>query len=419
VLLATHTLLPALLRAMGTRIGWGRIPGSLLTWPWWSQLARWATDWPWLSVGVGTALLLVPAIFAPHLQSRIPANLARMLPRSSLLRQATQAQQQVLGPGSVAPMVVVMRLTTPVTQPQAWQVVARVTKGLRSLPGVASVASPISPGVPPAFLAQAAQALAAHPSRPSPLASFVAPHTHPRLVVLYAVPRWGPDQAATQSLLLTLRRDLPRWAGPGTREGVGGPTALLHDFDTYTNQRLPWIALSVALVTLVVLFAATGSLPQAALGVLLDALVALATAGILYLVVQKGALGLEAQPPNLAVVPLVFVLLFGLSMDYEVILLHRIQEELHGGQDTRSAARRGIAATGGMITGAGFIMVVAFVVLLSSPLEVLQTLGLGMTAAILLDTWVVRTFLVPGVTVLLGRWAYWPWGRSPRFSPSA
>ncbi len=106
--------------------------------------------------------------------------------------------------------------------------------------------------------------------------------------------------------------------------------------------------------------------------------------------------------------PLIFVLLFGLSMDYEVILLHRIQEALRTGAEVRAAARRGIAETGGMITGAGLVMVVVFIVLLTSPLEILQTLAIGMTAAILLDTWIVRTFLIPGLTALLGRRAFWP-----------
>jgi RND superfamily putative drug exporter len=73
------------------------------------------------------------------------------------------------------------------------------------------------------------------------------------------------------------------------------------------------------------------------------------------------------------------------------------------------AAREGVLLTGGMITGAGLIMVTVFIVLLTSPLEVLQTLGIGMSAAILLDTWIVRTFLVPGITTLLGQGAFWPW----------
>jgi RND superfamily putative drug exporter len=136
--------------------------------------------------------------------------------------------------------------------------------------------------------------------------------------------------------------------------------------------------------------------------------VALATAGILVLTIQHGGLGLEAESLDSSITPLVFVLLFGLSMDYEVILLHRIQELWQHGQDMRDAAKDGLSRTGGMITGAGMIMVVVFFALLLSPLEIMKTLAIGLTSAILLDTWIVRSFLVPGSTVAIGASAFWP-----------
>jgi uncharacterized membrane protein YdfJ with MMPL/SSD domain len=188
----------------------------------------------------------------------------------------------------------------------------------------------------------------------------------------------------------------------GGRSGIGGAVAVLHDFDQLIAQRLPWIIGAVAFVAFAVLLLATGAIWQALLGVAMDGLVALATAGILVLVVQHGSLGLEAQLPNTGVTPLIFVLLFGLSMDYEVILLHRVQEGVHHGLTASRAARDGLALTGSMITGAGLIMAVVFAALIASPL--------GMTAAILLDTWIVRTLIVPGTVALLGRWAFWPWG---------
>jgi RND superfamily putative drug exporter len=150
---------------------------------------------------------------------------------------------------------------------------------------------------------------------------------------------------------------------------------------------------------------------QSLLGVVFAGLVALATAGILVLTVQRGGFGLEALAPDSSITPLVFVLLFGLSMDYEVILLHRVQEKWRAGLASAEAAASGLAGTGAMITGAGIIMVVVFFGLITSPLEIMQTLAIGMTSAILLDTWIVRTLLVPGSIALLGRLAFWPWGR--------
>ena len=408
VLLATHTLLPALLRLMGPKVRWGLIPMAMERWSLWRRLADWSTWRPWFSVALGLGLLAVPALLAPSLSVTLPADLAVMLPRASSLRQAETLQQKLQGPGSVAPLPIALEFGGTVSDPATWAAVQRIAADLAALPDVAAVASPTSIGLPPARLAFAA-ASAADAQALGPLADFINPKADPHLVALAVTATSGPDQAATGRLLTdiqdTLTHDLPA----GARGAVGGPTALLHDFTRHTNRRLPWIVGAAALVALVVLLVATGSLTQALVGVVLDGLVAAATAGILVLTIQRGGFGLEAQPPNLTVTPLIFVLLFGLSMDYEVILLHRIQEALRGGAEARDAARRGIAETGGMITGAGLVMVVVFIVLLTSPLEILQTLAIGMTAAILLDTWIVRSFLIPGIIALFGRAAFWPW----------
>lgn len=451
VLLATHTLLPALLGSMGRRVEWGRVrltrrraPASTGAeaaaatatadaGPLWRFLSRWATRVPALSGAVALVVLLVPAYFAPQLALRVPANLATMLPRTSALRSASTLEQRLEGAGVAAPIVIALRLPVAVTTPAAWQAAARLTARLEALPGIASVASPALPGTPPAELALLAQRLAASPTTAGApaaaeaLAAFVAPRTEDNLLVLFATATTGPDQAATRTLVRRLPAIVRAAVPARTRVGVGGTVALLASFDSYTDARLPWIIGGVAAAAFVVLALATGSLLQALLGVLLDALVALATAGLLVLTVERGGLGLLPEVPNLAVTPLVFVLLFGLSMDYEVILLHRIQETWRReGGDVAAAARQGVRLTGGMITGAGLIMVTVFLVLLTSPLEVLQTLGIGMSAAILLDTWVVRTFLVPAITTLLGGHAFWPWrpgpghtGRGPGSAPVA
>jgi len=333
----------------------------------------------------------------------MPADLAVMLPTNSLQREATAVEQRVLGPGSIAPLPVALQLPGTVTDPATWQTVTVLTQRLAALPDVAQVLSPTSSGMTPVGLAQ----LAAHD--PQALAAFINPAADAHLVALQVVPASGPDAPATRQLLTRVNTLLGQVLPAGARGGVGGAVAVLAAFTAHTNHRLPLVIGGAALVALVVLLLATGSLTQAVVGVLLDGLVALATAGLLFLIVQQGRFGLQAQPPNLTVAPLIFVLLFGLSMDYEVILLHRVQEALRRGLPLREAARTGIAQTGGMITGAGIVMVAVFVVLLVSPLEILQTLAIGMTASILLDTWIVRSFLIPGVTTLLGRAAFWPW----------
>ncbi len=413
VLLATHTLLPALLSLLGERINWGRLPVLRAFRGVWPGLARFATGSPALAIGLGAVLLAVPAVFGPQLAMRVPANLAAMLPRSSQLRAATAAEGAVSGPGALTPFVIAVDYPTGMTDAATWQHVADLTRSLAALPDVASVSSPAGLGVSPTQLAALmARPSAAPPQLAAALTNFVNPAASPRLVVLYATARTGPDSAATAALMGRIRQAVAAATPAGGHSGVGGTVPTLHDFDQLVAARLPWIIGAVALVAFAVLLAATGALWQALLGVAMDALVALATAGILVLVVQRGSLGLQAQIPNTGVTPLIFVLLFGLSMDYEVILLHRVQEGVARGRRPVRAAREGLALTGSMITGAGLIMAVVFMALLSSPLEILQTLAVGMTAAILLDTWIVRTLMVPGTAALLGRYAFWPWGRS-------
>jgi uncharacterized membrane protein YdfJ with MMPL/SSD domain len=409
-LLATHSLLPAVLAWAGPRVHWGTLPHrrhASRFWPWVGQtVAR----HPWPALALGVLVLLVPARLGVHLVMSTPANVATMLPPSSPQRQAVAEEQRLAGAGSIAPVALVATLPTTVDQPATWRTVARLTTRIQALPNVAQVASPTTSGLPPALLAKASAGSVGNAALANLLAHFIRPRYNPHLVAVFVTPRSGPDQPATLTLISRLQAAAANILPRSARFGVGGITAALNTFNRLAQQRLPWILAAVALVAFGVLFVATGSLLQALFGVVFDGLVALATAGILVYVVQYGHLGFEPTPLDSSITPLIFALLFGLSMDYEVILLHRIQEILHGGRDGRHAAGEGLAGTGGMITGAGLIMIVVFAALLISPLQIMRTLGLGLAAAILLDTWVVRTVLVPASIALLKRAAFWPFG---------
>lgn len=410
VLICTHTLLPAVLGALGPRIHWGRVPmraGARF----WDRLGRFVRRHPGWAFLTAVVLLGVPATQGPAIRMSTPANLAVLLPAHDPLREAVFQAQRVLGAGSAAPLAVVMELPERVTTPAAWGRVQQIATMIAHDSTVAGVQSPTALA-PPTALALAARGAPGVPSAlTTALGSFAAPASQPHLAVLYVTSRQGPDAPATLALVQQLNRQLPRWL-PGGTTGVGGVTALLHGFNRLTAQRLPWIIGAVATVAFLVLLVATGSLWQALLGVAFDGLVALATAGVMVATVQRGNLGLLPLSPDSSITPLVFVLLFGLSMDYEVILLHRMEEMVarHG---IAAAAAAGVRETGAMITGAGMIMVAVFLALILSPLEIMKTMAIGMTAAILLDTWLVRTLLVPSSTVWLSRWAFWPWGPRP------
>jgi len=414
VLLATHTLLPALLALVGRGIDWGSLPRLGRRRGMWPRIGAFVARRPAAAVALGLVVLAVPAWFGLSLSIRTPANLAVLLPPHDPLRKAVDLQTKVLGAGVESPIVLAMDLPTTVHDAAFWRTVQTVAGRTARLRDVAAVASPTGFGVPLQALPEAI----AHPSLAPPgllkaLSGFTDPSGQPHLAILYVTPKSGPDAPATLTLVHRLDADLPGWLPEGSRSGVGGVTALLDGFNRLTSQRLPYIIGSVALIAFLILLGATGALWQALLGVLFDALVALATAGILVLTVQRGGLGFAALAPDSSITPLIFVLLFGLSMDYEVILLHRVQEaaRLVGAAE---AARSGLAVTGGMITGAGMTLCVVFVALILSPLEIMQMLAVGMTTAILLDTWIVRSLLVPGSIALLGRGAFWPFGRAGR-----
>ncbi len=416
VLLVTHTLLPVLLEMLGDRINWGRVGLADRFHRFWPAVAGWLRRYPVAAIALAVVALGMPAVFGRQMVIHNPANISMMLPRNDPLRQSVQAQQRAWGPGTIAPLLVVMHLRRPLTDAASWAEVSRIASRLANDPRVLSVASPTNLRLSPAVLAAAAAGTLHQPVVSKVLATYTNLKYNRHFVTLFVTSRYGPDNTRTVALVKHIQTQLSRWL-PGQRVGVGGITALLNGFNQLTLARLPWILAAVALVALGVLFFATGSLWQAALGVGFDALVALATAGILVVTVQRGGLGLEAEPLNASIVPLIFVLLFGLSMDYEVILLHRVQELWQRGAVMKDAAANALSMTGGMITGAGMIMVVVFIALLLSPLEVMKTLAIGLTSAIMLDTWIVRSLLVPGSIVAIGRSAFWP-GRQ-RVEPAA
>ncbi|MCL5117107.1 MAG: MMPL family transporter [Firmicutes bacterium] len=407
VLLATHTLLPPIMRLLGHGLHWGRIrrPDFHM----WKALGRFVTRHPLWSILAGLVILVPFATLSPKLQMSTPANLATMLPVNNPLRLAVEKQQQIQGAGSIAPIAVVVQLPHSTRVASSWDAVSELTAHLEKLPDVASVASPTSLGAPAPLLAAAVST----PERVPPalvkgLKNFTSSR-NTRLVVVYVTAKSGPNAARTSRLVGRIDSHLAGWLPQGSRAAAGGLVPVLRNFNLLTQSRIPWIIGSALLVALVVLTAATGSVMQAILGVVFDGLVALATAGFLVFVSNHGLFGFQRQPLDSSITPLIFVLLFGLSMDYEVILLHRIQEKMRDGQSLREAVNHGVATTGAMITGAGMIMVVVFLALLISPLQIMKTMAVGLSFAVLADTWIVRSLLVPSATALLNRFGFWPW----------
>jgi RND superfamily putative drug exporter len=223
------------------------------------------------------------------------------------------------------------------------------------------------------------------------------------LGVVLVFPDSAPQDPATRDLVERLRADvLPALADrTGATFLVGGSTAAADDFAAAVAARLPLFLLVVVGLSALLLMAVFRSVLIPLKAALLNLLSIGAALGVVTLVFAP------TGPVEAFVPVLVFAIVFGLSMDYEVFLVSRMHEEWRRTGDTAAAVREGLATTGGVITAAAAIMVVVFGAFVLSPDRMLQQFGLGLAVAVLVDALVIRCLVVPAVMRLLGARAWW------------
>jgi RND superfamily putative drug exporter len=362
--LSAVTLTPALLALTGRRIARGRRTAGSddeLDRSSWGKLADKITRRP-ITVVTASALLLL-LLGAPTLAMRIGQSDAGYKPETLQQRQYYDASAAAWGPGEIGPLTVV--LTDP----------GNVRTTLESADGIASVSEP----------------------RPLPSGA----------ISLRVVPDTAPSDPATAELVQRLLADvLPADAH------IGGAVATRIDLAERIGDRLPWLILTVVGVACLLLLLAFRSLLLPVKAALMNLISVCAAYGVVTAVFQWGwgvtLIGLDGPVPIDSYVPMVlFAVLFGLSMDYEVFLLSSVREHWVRTGDNHAAVRRGTAETGGVITSAALIMVCVFAsfVLVGDP--TVKIFGLGLATAIVVDATVVRCLLVPATMVLLGRWNWW------------
>ena len=212
-----------------------------------------------------------------------------------------------------------------------------------------------------------------------------------------------------------LARDVGTWEpGTGLTLSVGGWGAYYNDFDAAMAWTYPRVISFVLVSTFLVLFLAFRSFLVPVKAIVMNLLSVGAGYGAVVLIFQHGLgaslVGLDhALGAVPAVVPiLLFCLLFGLSMDYEVFLLSRIREAVDAGMDNRSAVAVGLATTGGMITSAALIMAIVFGAFGWAQVAIVKMLGVGLAVAVLVDATVVRALLVPALMRIAGDWNWYP-----------
>jgi len=379
------TLQPVLLGLLGTRSAWawnGLGPAGF-----WHRLPPWIVRRRMPVLAAATALLL--ALAAPIFVLRlVPASFAG-IPASPESARAIALLRVGAGPGVVTPTQVVVD--------------AGAARSARARPVQAAVAR-----LAAELVRDAEPLVVASGSR--------APYVDPtgrfaRLIVL-GRHEYGSSQerALVKRLRDQLLPDARFPAGPSV--AVGGAPAQGVDFLATAYSAFPWLVLAVLVATYLALVRAFRSVVLPLTAVIANLLPVAAAYGVLVLVfewgVGAGFLGVERAGHVEGWVPIVlFATLFGLSMDYEVFLMMRVREVWERRHDNDRAVELGLERTGRVITSAALIMAAAFAGFIAGRVPGLQQLGLGLTAAVLLDAGVVRTFLVPSLAALLGPRNWW------------
>ncbi|MFJ3978689.1 MMPL family transporter [Streptomyces sp. NPDC090021] len=396
---ATLTLLPALLSLLARFLGAAPQEGATErdgkepTAPdvrGWQRIAERVTARPRRHLLAGLALLLLLA--APATQLAFGQLDAGDKPVGSASRTAYEQLSDAFGPGVNGPLQVTDTLRAPAAGAQDARV-TRVSTALAATPGVASVG--------PAQLT-----------------------ADGRTVRWQVMPATAPGDPATARLVGVLRTDtLPAATADGSGTAhVGGAAAAVADLNDRLADRLPAVIGTVVLMAGLLLLAAFRSPLLALKASVLNLLSVAAAYGVLTAVFQWGwgarLIGLEGPVPVPGYVPLVmFAVLFGLSMDYEVFLLTSVREKWLASGDSRRAVTAGLASTGRIITSAALIMVSVFLAYLLSDDPVVKMFGTGLAAAVALDVTVVRGLLVPAAMALLGDRGWWLPRRLDRILP--
>jgi RND superfamily putative drug exporter len=397
--LSALTLLPALLgflgpRALGRSARRKLAAGQFET----AHAGRFWTRWTGAlsnhPAPIALAAFVVMAIIAiPFFSLRLGSSDAGSDPSGSTTRVAYDLLAKGFGPGYNGPLQVVAQVDT-AAQKQAF---TKVLTAAKATSGVKNVTAPVT-------LTGAAG------SKP--------------VLTADIFPTGSPQAKSTSDLLTRLRNTVvPRaTTGTGAHVLIGGQTAIFSDFASVLSSKLPLFIGVVVLLSFLLLAAIFRSIVVPLMAAAMNILSAGAAFGAVVAVFQWGWLdsvfGITQTGPVEAFVPvLMFAILFGLSMDYEVFLVSRIFEEWHRTGDNRKAVVNGLSATGRTITAAATIMILVFGSFIFGGLVVIKMFGIGLAAAVLMDALIVRMVLVPGLMLVTGKSNWWLPGFLDRILP--
>ena len=346
---------------------------------------QWAYKWsrsvqhhPWRSVGAGTLVLVILAV--PFFGLRLGFSDQGNDPKDTTTRKAFDLLADGFGPGSNGPIILVAELPSGTTLGS----LAPITAAIKQTPGVQSITPALGNKT-----------------------------TAPTAAQWVVVPTTSPQDQRTTDLVNSLRSTVLPQATTGTNLDVvvTGSVATQVDFSSYLSGRLVLFFAAVLTLSFLLLLAVFRSLLVPIKAVIMNLLSIGAAYGVMVAIFQWGWLhnivSIEGAPIEPFIPMMLFAIVFGLSMDYEVFLLSRIKEEFDRTGDSRESVADGLAATAKIITVAAAIMVVVFGSFLLEPTRVIRLMGTGLAVAVLLDATVVRMLLVPATMELLGDRNWW------------
>ncbi|MCV7242401.1 MMPL family transporter [Mycobacterium mantenii] len=389
-MLTSTTLTPAALATFGRAaakrsrfLHWSRRPESTQS-RFWNRWIGWVMRRPWMSALAASLVLLVMA--APAASMVLGNSLLRQFDSAHEIRAGVGAAAQALGPGALGPIRVLINFPDGgAASPEHSHTVGAIRQRMSQAPNIVSVS-------PPQFAEDNGSAL------------------------LSAVLSVDPEDMKARDTVGWMRAQLPKVPEAGTaRVDVGGPTALIKDFDDQVSKTEPLVLAIVALIAFVMLLVSVHSVFLALKGVLMTLLSVAAAYGSLVMVFQWGWLKdlgfAQISSIDSTVPPLVLAMTFGLSMDYEIFLLTRIRERfLHSG-NTRDAVAYGVSTSARTITSAALIMIAVFVGFAFAGMPLVAEIGVACAVAIAVDATVVRLVMVPALMAMFAQWNWWlpPW----------
>jgi RND superfamily putative drug exporter len=390
-MVAALTLLPAMLGFIGPKVmsrkqkrnlaeNGPRVVGadSKGFWPNWADRVQ---KHPVVSAGV--AMVIIVAIALPFFSLQLGSADQGTDPTGTPTRVAFDMLSKGFGPGFNGPLMLVG-----VVQPDQHAVIDNVIHEVSQQPDVHSVASPL----------------------------YIPSKTGDGDVVLVNVyPDSAPQDQVTTDLVNHLRSDVvPQAVGSsGVNLLVGGTTAIYIDFSNVLSSKLPLFIGLVVILSFLLLMTVFRSIVIPLTAAIMNLLSIGAALGMLVAVFQWGDLGsligLTGTSPVEAFLPvMLFAILFGLSMDYQVFLVSRMHEEyIKSGGDNRIAVRNGLAATGKTITAAALIMILVFGSFILGGNRVIKEFGIGLAGGILVDALLIRMAIVPSIMMLFGKANWW------------